>query len=362
MKSLAYDSRPKYLAIRQRLLWFLLVSTILPVLTVGVLSYCGYRRAIVDKITQYSLAQLTQTVANVQLKLAEFENISVRLFINKEFNNTLSGYVNAGGAGIATAPKAVEAHFNEYLISNPDIFGFLFCNERDEQRSIAIVKDHQPEFQALLRQFKRQTAYRGILRAGGGIVWSSAIKINRGHFVILGRHIKETGTGVPLGILAIIVDEEKIDRLTNLTIYNRLNIAFDKLDHYSLVINNGGEVVSSPFKEDIGKKVHAIMKDSRPLASIFQPVSDRDYGSEVNQGSFLTEVNHKQTLVTYKTISSQIGVGGRSGWHLLSLSPTSYFYEDVWPIGLSTLLLGLCFAVAAIGVSFYLSWSIGKMM
>ena len=87
-----------------------------------------------------------------------------------------------------------------------------------------------------------------------------------------------------------------------------------------MVINNEGEIVSTPFKEDIGKNFSKIIKETKPLDEIFSLVSDRDYGSEINQGSFITEVNDRQTLVTFKTIGSKVGIGGEKWLASLELS------------------------------------------
>jgi len=343
-------------SIRNRLICCLLLVSLAPILIIGFLSYYNSREAITNKTTQYSQAELMQTVANIQSKLAEFENTSVRLFINKGFNTnlaTLSGVEDE--TQLLLTKREVESYFKEYMISNQDIFGFMFICEPDVERSIIITKDYYDDFMDLARNFDEQSAYRNIMSAGGGIVWTPAIKLNRSHFVLLARHIKDMSTGTPLGILAIIVDEEKIDQLINLNIYTRLYISLAEIENYSLIINNDGEIVSTPFKEDIGKDFSKIIKETKPLDEIFILVSDRDYGSEINQGSFLTEVNHRQTLVTFKTIGSKVGIGGKSGWHLLSLAPTSYLYAEVQKLGLTTLVLGLLFAVAAVGISFYLT-------
>lgn len=178
--------------------------------------------------------------------------------------------------------------------------------------------------------------------------------------MLLGRQIKDMASGESLGVLAIIVDEEKIDQLINLNIYNRLYISLAEIESYSMVINNEGEIVSTPFKEDIGKNFSSIIKETKPLDEIFTFVSDRDYGSEINQGSFITEVNGRQTLVTFKTIGSKVGIGGKSGWHLLSLAPTAYLYADVRKFGVTTLFLGLVCAVIAVLGSLYVSSIINK--
>lgn len=343
-------------SIRNQLICAFLLVSLAPIFIIGFLSYYNSRAAITKKITQYSQAELVQTVANIQSKLAEFENTSVRLFINKEFNSTLSRLTRTDDEiEFSLAKRDMESYFKEYMISNQDIFGFMFICDPDLKRSIIIAKDYYDAFIDLTWDFREHNAYQNIIRAGGGIVWSSAINLNRSHFLLLGRHIKDMATGESLGVLAIIVDEEKIDQLINLNIYNRLYISLAEIESYSLVINNEGEIVSTPFKEDIGKYFSKIIKETKPLDEVFIRVSDRDYGSEINQGSFITEVNHRQTLVTFKTIGSKVGIGGKSGWHLLSLAPTSYLYAEVRSLGLTTLILGLIFALIAVGISFYIT-------
>ena len=54
-------------------------------------------------------------------------------------------------------------------------------------------------FMELTKNFKDHNGYRNIRAAGGGIVWSSAIKINLSHFVLLGRQIKDMSSGESLG-------------------------------------------------------------------------------------------------------------------------------------------------------------------
>ncbi|MCL6559871.1 MAG: cache domain-containing protein [Firmicutes bacterium] len=302
------------------------------------------------------MAEVTMTVSNTQIKLAEFENISMRLFINKDFNQTLAAYIKCTNPGEKiTYRKMIESCFNEYMISNQDIFAFMFICGPDSEQSIVIAKDYQQGLTTLARDFASQKAYQDIVRAGGGLVWCSPVNLDRSHFAFLGRYIKNMETGDPLGIVAIVIDEDRIDRLINLTLYNRPEVYLGEIENYSMVIDNDGEIVSTPFKEEIGKSIGTIMRDTRPLEKIFRPLSERDYGSEVNQGSYITTVNGKQTLVTYKTISSIIGVGGKSGWHLINLAPTSYLYTEVRTLGLLILVLSLVFGGLSVFLSFFVA-------
>lgn len=353
--------KPKRAAIRRKLTLFFLLVSVTPTAIVGAISYYGAKAAITRKIADYSQAELTRAVASTQLKLAEFENISMRLFINKEFNATLSAYTKGADPGAKAAyRRTVEGCFNEYMISNQDIFAFMFICGPDSEQSVVIAKDYQADFFGLARDFATHEAYQDIVRAGGGLVWCSPVNLNRSYFAFLGRHIKDMETGEPLGILAIAIDEDRIDRLVNLAIYNRPQIYFGEIENYSLVIDNDGEIVSTPFKEEIGKSIGTIMGDTQPLERLYSPVSVRDYGSEVNQGTYITTVNGKQTLVTYKTISSIIGVGGKSGWHLINLAPTSYLYTEAGALVPIVLGLGLVFGALAVFLSFRVASSIGE--
>jgi len=60
-------------------------------------------------------------------------------------------------------------------------------------------------------------------------------------------------------------------------------------------------------------------------------------------------------LVTFKSIGSKIGVGGKSGWILVSLAPTSYLYKQASAISYTTLILGIIFGILAILASFYVA-------
>jgi hypothetical protein len=358
------DLQPKEKAIKKKflifsirskiILSFLLVSLI-PIWIIGSFSYICSRTNITQQASKYSIDMLTQTVANIQLKLAEFESISVRLFINKDFNGALTSYIRAKDGSIAMKKKNIEDYFNEYMISNKDIFAFMFICDADRNKSIFITKDYYDDFSYLINHFKETPSYQNIVVASGGIVWSNTIKLNRNHFLVLGRSIKDLTSGESLGILAIVVDEDKMDQLANLTLYNKLNISLSNPERFSFIIDNNGEIISSPFKQDIGKNISSLMKDTAPLKPIMEYTGDRDYGNEINQGSYITEVNHQRSLVTFKSIGSKIGIGGKSGWHLLSVAPTSFLYEELHMVSLTTLLLGVIFGVIAIIISFYVA-------
>jgi hypothetical protein len=339
------------LSIHTRIIGSFLLVSLAPICLIGTFSYFRCRATIIQKTAGDSLDMLTQTVANLRLKLAEFESVSVRLFINQDFHAALARYINSQDSP-AAGRENIESYFNEYMISNKDIYAFMFIVRADPRRSIVIAKDFSSDFQEFARRFQRTDSYRNMITAGGGIVWSNTINIQRNHFLVLGRYLKDGATGAPLGILAIVADEDRIDQLANLTLYTKLNISLGNMESYSFIINNDGIIVSSPFKKDIGKNVASLLANVKPLQPIMEYAGDRDYGNEINQGGYLTRMNRQPILVTFKSISSKNGIGGKSGWHLIRVAPTSLLYADLQMVGQATLLLAVVFGGIAVWLSF----------
>jgi hypothetical protein len=123
--------------------------------------------------------------------------------------------------------------------------------------------------------------------------------------------------------------------------YSKVNSSLGNIENYSLIINHEGEIVSTPFKKEIGSNITEMVKNKQPLKGVLGiPPAHRGIGSEITQGSFITRVNGKETLLTYKEIGSKIGVGGSSGWRLLNLTPTSSLYEELRNVFVFVFVIG----------------------
>lgn len=155
-----------------------------------------------------------------------------------------------------------------------------------------------------------------------------------------------------MGILALVIDEEKIDRLVNLAFYEELNDSWDGIDYYSLIINSRGEIISSPFKEEIGKKVPQIIEGILPANGGALTGEDAGQG---RQGSFLTTVNREQNLVTYKAVDCKNKTAWRNSWYLVNLVSTSFLYKERRVVAATTLVLSLLFGALALLISLYLT-------
>lgn len=350
--------------IRYKLIGFFLVISLLPLGIVGTMSYTSSKEAMVQKITEYSLKVTTQSVANLQQKLRELENVAGQLLLNQAFIEALVRLESSpDDGGLEALKKTAAAFFNTYMISYQDIGAMVFIGEGGPERIVTVTKDYAAEMPGFIRRFRRTRSYQDILRAGGSSVWVSSLKLGASHYELLGRSLKHPETGKSMGILTIFIDEEKFDRLVNFYLYNQADLAMDQVKNYALIIDEQGKVVSTPFKEDIGKPVGRMITGIAPLRELLRgKTSDRDYGGEQNQGSYLTRVNGQSSLVVYKSIGSETGIGANSRWHLLSITLTSYLYREAWAVGLNTLMLGLTVAFLTIFLSVRFSLNISKAL
>ena len=116
----------------------------------------------------------------------------------------------------------------------------------------------------------------------------------------MSRYIKVISTGEPLGVLAVVIDEEQIDRLTNPGVYGPSYALPEEIQHYSAIIDNAGRIISTPFKEDIGRDISTVMRDSRPLTAILNPGDYRGSGEQTAQGIYVTEINREETMVAFR--------------------------------------------------------------
>ncbi len=337
------------ISIRERFIVFFLILTLTPVLIIGSIAGRRFEKAVTAKAVHFSLAELAQAAVNIQLKLAEYETISLQLFVNNEFITTLENFLDTeNNSPNSVLRKTVESCFNEYMTNKNDLFGFVFLPIFENPNSIIVTRDFQKDFMNLSENFMRTSAGNNILKADGGIVWSATQKINRSNFLVLGRLIKRISNGKPLGILALIIDEDQIDQLANLPIYSDLNNSLNGIESYSLVINSNGKIVSSPFKKDIGQRVSQLVDNIELRKSI----SNAGPENKIDQGSFFTTVNQQKSLVTYKAVGSKIGKAGKGNWYLVNLAPASFLYKERQAVTTATIALCLLCGILDIWVSF----------
>jgi methyl-accepting chemotaxis protein len=346
--------------ISQKLIYFFLGLSLFPVLIVGFTSYISFHEAVRQKVGVYVLDNSNQITANIIAKQKEIQTISDLLFNNKSFLNAVDRLQSASTPD-DTIKKDVTSYFGDYMMANRDLFGMMYISNSGKEHSTLMVKDYQDDWLNYIEKFQQTPYYEEVLKSGGSVRWSPAILLQKSHFLMLARSIKNEVSGNPTGVIAILLDEETVDRILNQAIYNQTDITLNNVEHFSVIIDNNGKFLSSPFKDDIGKSIKQIIRNTQPLQETIQgKVSASDFSASENQGSYDSKVKGHTALVTYKTIGLNKNFGGIAGWHLVCFTYHSFLFNEVYAIGLITLLIALIAALIAISISLYVSASISR--
>ena len=344
---------------RKLIILFLGIGTI-PLLSIGIVSYNRFRAVVEQKVQVYALDELAQTTANVLAKQREIQTISDLLFNNQAFIAALA-QLEAAGPADDSARQAVTAFFGNYMLANRELFGMLYFSNAGPEHSALMVKDYQDDWLKNQPRLENTAYYRDVLKAGRSVRWSPALSIGNSHFVMSARCVKDPATGKISGILGILLDEEILDKMINDAIYSKTDVELDNVQYYSIIIDNDGKIVSTPFKADIGKHIRPMMRNTAPLQKIMKGGSSAsDYSARENQGSYDGVIKNHPALVTYKSIGLNQNIGGTAGWHLVSFTFDTFLFGEVQAIGLLTLLLIIFVAALCVLLSLYIARSISR--
>ncbi len=333
----------KSISIRNKLLFFFLLISLLPIMLIGFFSYSQAKQAIVKKISQYSLDMVMYNQINLGKDLKTYEDITSQFIVKEELNQLLKDY-SRNSENEDLLNQNFAAALKEYVAGNQTIRNVIFISEsRGGKDFLTIGKTLPKDFSKTIRNTQ---FFKDVIKTNGKNLWSSAVKLgteNGNYDVLLGRRIKDFSTGKPLGVFLIVIDENALDNAINSNLFslNANNYTLDTIKtNYALIIDHKGNIISSRFKEIIGKNITELVSNKKSLEKMFNSISDK--------GEFDNRIANKPVLVTYHA------VGGR-GWFLLSIAPVSFLYAEIGILRFIILLLALGIAFIAALVGFWIS-------
>lgn len=328
------------LSIHYKLILFFLLIALIPLSFSGGVTYLFAKNAIINKIKDYSRESLAQKGVNIEVKLDNYEDISFQLIANSEINNIVDLMVNS--------PHFFERYnmknlFTQYLAGfkygDDFIFDMVFLDPG--KKVVYNLSDRVPQSFIDTPAFKQ---YAEELDRHE-LAWSSLLPVpdinqEKVNTIIVGRKITKSGTNENLGSFFIFLREESLNQLLNHELYreadNRpLN---KKINKYSMLLSEDGQVISAPFKEYVGEKITALTKNHQPLA--FQK----------NQNEIYSSLEGTRVLFFYQPFEHN--------WYILNVFPVAYLFKEIGWLRWITFLL-LIFAGL---FAFLLSWRLSKMI
>jgi methyl-accepting chemotaxis protein len=327
---------------------FLLVSLV-PIMIIGFFSNVVFKSAINKKIIDYTDKEQTQISMNLEMKIQNYDDITFLYTTNSELNDQLNEYCETKGVYTSQTMTFVQ-NVKGYMMSNPGIYAFMFLPETEEVQDFSYIGDLYSNLKEnyglpmsgrllpdkFIRSFKNSQTYQEIIQADGNLVWSSPLRINKSTYIIISaRRINNMITGRPLGVFAVLITEESLNKTVNLNLYDsRLKNKIK--NNYAMIIDSEANIVCSPVKKDIGRNLSRIMTGTDRLHfRSFQNIRDK---------FFFGGFRGARGLITFKALE-------KPAWYLVNFAPASYLYAEARFAGWVIFIIGLIFGGLAVIIS-----------
>lgn len=316
------------ISIRRRLILFFLLLSIIPVVLLGSIAYQYAKNTITNKITEYSLQSLVQASIPIDLTIQKYEDLSVQLLIDLEYQSLLKAYFQDG-----TPEAAPPQIFDDSLAYDPNVRGLLVGSLLNTNTYVgAGFGDLDGSYSRL----KETPVYQEALKVPGQVRWGLV-----DNDLVMARVINDLGTGAPLGVFAVIFNGLKLNQMINfgsLTLSDSMSFGNSP---YSILVKAEGEILSSPFTEEMGLTIYDLIEG----VAISELIENKS-----NRGYFSDRLRDDDTLVTYYKMASK-------DWYLLGLAPYDYLYQEIRAIG--SLIFGFVMVLILVAVFFSYMVSVG---
>ncbi|HBR29647.1 MAG TPA: hypothetical protein DD789_09455, partial [Firmicutes bacterium] len=316
------------ISIRRRLILFFLLLSIIPVVLLGSIAYQYAKNTITNKITEYSLQSLVQASIPIDLTIQKYEDLSVQLLIDLEYQTLLKDYFQDG-----TPKSAPSQMFEDSLAYDPNVRGLLVGSV---QNTNIYVGAGFGDLDGSYSRLKETPVYQEAMEVPGRVRWGLV-----DNDLVMARVINNLGTGAPLGVFAVIFNGLKLNQMINfgsLTLSDSMSFGNSP---YSILVKAEGEILSSPFTEEMGLTIYDLIEG----VAISELIENKS-----NRGFFSDRLRDNDTLVTYYKMASK-------DWYLLGLAPYDYLYQEIRAIG--SLILGFVMILILVAVFFSYMVSVG---
>lgn len=313
--------------IRNRLIAYFLILSILTTVSVGTVSYFIARRTVTNKIIEYSLQSLVQAGTTLDLQLQKYEDLRVLLQVDLNLQKRIKDFFDNNST---EARLYIQGLFNDVL-SYDNTVNYILLSDLNSDSLVGIgVSD----IRSMLAKVKASPLYQEALASPGQLCWgvvdSNLTMINI---------VKSLSENRPLAAFVVIYSGVNISKLINNDQYADLN----ENRPYSVIVQQSGEILASPYTDQVGVNIIDLLASDK----ITKIIEDRTN----KRGYFTDRLNKKPTLVTYNLIGSK-------GWYVIGLAQHNYLFRELYYQGLLNLIIIILVALIAISFSYGVSLSI----
>ncbi len=313
MKKIFSASRFRSVSLRYKLLIIFCVLGLLPLLTVGVVSYTQSSKAVNQNMIVYSGSIIKQVADNFDRWLREYEYTTLEFVNSAEIQNCLESNEDD-----FMLQQKYKLKFVFYTVNRPemvDVAIYRSDDRFDSLKSSSLIyynslKSNIPKGSEIIGK----DLYDEVIKATGKVIWKSGkvYKINESLYsnsITMCRKVAGFNSGKDLGIFVMHINSDYIKQ-----IYNDVRLAEGG---YIIVADNNGKIIVKPDNVNLDNNI------GQQLLSSLSSVS----------GNFKEKMDGKDYFITYT--SSQV-----TGWKIISLVPMKSINKNIYIARNITILVG----------------------
>lgn len=240
------------MSIQAKLILWMLVLSILPVVIVGLTLFSNAEKTITEKISLFSQQKIVQNAQKIDMKLSEFNELQMNFLFNERINNVLTGserYENAYEK--LSAVNEIESVMSTTAVTNDGIDTIVYIPTDEEIIGRKIMSTGRPYKEMdFIRSddFRNTDLYKRATSEKMETVWITGFNGNYGS-VLLAKPVANFYDKEVKGILIYIIDQQ---------VFGDLFVQQDRTDGGKIVLLNADSaVVSAATEEELGGSIEA---------------------------------------------------------------------------------------------------------
>lgn len=314
-------SKGSNMGIKTKLIVFLLVITIIPIMVISTYSVQSFKKSIEDKVGFLTEHLAKRDLEILDSKLEEIEKASTLVITDQDLIRSITADEFKDQYDKFTNTLKIRQNFTSIMVSYPDIKSITFYGDSEKIIGNGDTKDITKFMKS--GEFEKTEMYKEVLESKGRVHWVTGLMGDFNNIYLMRTIVSNLE---PQGILVYQIDMETIKSLYyNTKISNGSN---------TLIIDDENNIIYHTNEENIGNKVNESY-----IANI----------SEDKNSDSLTLDNE---LVVYSKCDN--------GWKQITTIPSKYLFQEIYDIRQMTMGIGIVCIIISIFLSIYLALNISK--
>lgn len=314
-------------SIRYKLLFFLILFALLPLLVLGAVSYSISKTTIDGKVQDYSKRLIIQTAENVDFRLSAYQDALIQIITNPEIIRILKEINSAASGQERRESLALTTKLAYYIATAPEFKSVSFLAKHHYIKGIFWWTDN---FDVKSRY------YRATMRGGNRFAW---FPTREGHYAdsfdkhsenvfSLAKQIFNINDGSSLGTVAVLDIREEV-------LAEICHKASAGLPIESFIIDENGTIIAHPRKTMLFQNIGHLLQPESPLTA--EALRARTHARQ-RETRFWSRYMQRKVLVNMVQLEN-------NNWRIVHLIDNAYLYKEsngvikaIWVIGLLCIL------------------------